>query len=37
MFSFEDGPNIEMVPNASEFFGNALNLRDNDPAMKYSF
>jgi hypothetical protein len=26
MFSFEDGRNIEAVPNAPEFFGDALNI-----------
>jgi hypothetical protein len=26
MFSFENGPNIEAVPNACELFGNTLNI-----------
>jgi hypothetical protein len=30
MLSFENGPGIEMVSNASEFLGNALNIWDND-------
>jgi hypothetical protein len=34
MFSFENDPNIEAVPNMSEFFGNTL-AYDNDHAMIY--
>jgi hypothetical protein len=30
MFSFENGPNIEAVPSASEFFGNTPNVWDSD-------
>jgi hypothetical protein len=26
MFSFKDGPNIEAVPNAPEFFGDTFNI-----------
>jgi hypothetical protein len=35
MFCFEDGPNIEVVPTASEFFGDASNIGDNDHALIY--
>jgi hypothetical protein len=35
LFSFEDGPNIEAVPNASDFFGNTPNIGDNDCALLY--
>jgi hypothetical protein len=35
MFSFENGPDIETVPNASEFLGDTLNIWDNDRAMIY--
>jgi hypothetical protein len=35
MFSSEHGPDIEMVSNASEFLGDALNIRDNDCALVY--
>jgi hypothetical protein len=33
MFSFENGPEIETVPSASEFLGNTLNIWDNDSAL----
>jgi hypothetical protein len=35
MFGFENGPDIEMVSNASEFPGDALNIWDNDCALLY--
>jgi hypothetical protein len=35
MFSFESGPDIEMVSSASEFLGNTLNTWDNDSALVY--
>jgi hypothetical protein len=35
MFNFENGPEIETVPNASEFLGNALSIWDNDSALVY--
>jgi hypothetical protein len=34
MFSFENGPDIEMVSNASEFLRDALNIWD-DTALVY--
>jgi hypothetical protein len=33
MFSFENGPYTEMVPNASESLGDTLNIWDNDHAL----
>jgi hypothetical protein len=33
MFSFENGPDIEMVSNASKFLGYTLNTWDNDHAV----
>jgi hypothetical protein len=33
MFSFENGPEIEMVPSASEFLGNNPNVWGNDSAL----
>jgi hypothetical protein len=35
MFSFENGPNIETVSNASEFSGNTPNILDDDHAIIY--
>jgi hypothetical protein len=35
MSSFDNGPEIETVPNASEYLGNTLNICDNDSAMVY--
>jgi hypothetical protein len=35
LFSFENGPDIEMVSSASEFLGNTLNIWDNDSALIY--
>jgi hypothetical protein len=35
MFSFENGPDIEAVSNASEFLGDTLNTRDNDNVLIY--
>jgi hypothetical protein len=35
MFSFEDGSEIETVPDASEFLGNALDIRDDDSGLVY--
>jgi hypothetical protein len=35
MFSFKNGPEIEMVPNTSEFLRNTLNIWDNDSALVY--
>jgi hypothetical protein len=35
MFSFENGTEIEMASNASEFLGTVLNIWDNDIAMVY--
>jgi hypothetical protein len=33
MFSFEECPDIETVPNVSEFLGNTFNIWDNDRAL----
>jgi hypothetical protein len=35
MFSFENGPNIEAVPNASEFLRSTHTIWDNDRAIIY--
>jgi hypothetical protein len=35
MFSFENSPEIETVPNASEFLRHTLNIWDNDNALVY--
>jgi uncharacterized protein YxjI len=35
MFSFENGPDIETVRNASEFLGDTFNIWDNDSALVY--
>jgi hypothetical protein len=35
MHRFENGPDIETVPDASEFLGSALNIRDYDSALVY--
>jgi hypothetical protein len=33
MFSFENGSEIETVPDLSEFLGNTLNIWDDDSAL----
>jgi hypothetical protein len=33
MFNFENGPEIETLPNASAFLGNTLNIWDNDSSL----
>jgi hypothetical protein len=35
MYSFDNGPDIEAVSSASEFFGDTLNVRDKDRALVY--
>jgi hypothetical protein len=35
MFSFENGPDIKTVSDASEFLGGTLNIWDNDLALIY--
>jgi hypothetical protein len=35
MISFESGPDIETVYNASEFLGDTLNTCDNDGSLVY--
>jgi hypothetical protein len=35
MFSLEDGSETETVPDAPEFLGNALDIRDDDSALVY--
>jgi hypothetical protein len=35
MFSFENGPDIETVPNASELLGDTLNIWDKNHALVY--
>jgi hypothetical protein len=35
MFSFENGPEIETVPDVSEFLGNSFNTWDNGSAPVY--
>jgi hypothetical protein len=35
MFSFEDGSEMERVPDESEFLGSALNIWDDDGALVY--
>jgi hypothetical protein len=35
MFSFENGPDIETVSNASEFLEDTLNIQDNDSGLVY--
>jgi hypothetical protein len=37
IFSFENGPDIEMVSSASEFLGDTLNIWDNDCALVCCF
>jgi hypothetical protein len=36
MFSFKDGPNIEAVTNAPEFFGDTLNIEYKNRALMCS-
>jgi hypothetical protein len=36
VFSFEDGSEMKTVPDASDFLGNALNIRDAYSALVYS-
>jgi hypothetical protein len=35
MFSFENGPDIEMVSSAFEFLGNTFKISGNDSALVY--
>jgi hypothetical protein len=35
MLSLKDGSEVETVPNASEFLGDTLNIRDDDSALVY--
>jgi hypothetical protein len=37
MFSFENGPDIETISNASEFLGDTLNIWNNDSALVYCY
>jgi phosphatidate phosphatase APP1 len=36
MFHFENGPNIEVVPNVSEFFRSTTNMWDNNHVFYFS-